>query len=174
MARRYQAKGTSPDPARILRTSWRTSQLGTSVVATCLVANSRSSARPLRLPGQEPTRLSVGALGPRYAAGDGGAPVHQLDDRPYRIAEFGRDLCSGCACDGGSRTPCPQCGGHRDPRGSAHIGDLCWQCAEEQQPPCASCGTRLSLARNEGDICWPCRVNRHFHLPERTSRLNTR
>jgi hypothetical protein len=89
-------------------------------------------------------------------------------------AEFGRDLCCDCTMRRREQEPCPRCGGHRHPYGSAHTGDLCWQCAEEQQPPCASCGTRLRLAREEGDICWPCRVNRHFHLPERPSGMNTR
>jgi hypothetical protein len=82
----------------------------------------------------------------------------------YAVAELGRATCSNCESLRRDQEPCPKCGGHRDRGGSAYTGDLCWQCAAEQQPPCARCGSRLRLACDEGDICWPCRVNRHFNL----------
>jgi hypothetical protein len=85
------------------------------------------------------------------------------------VADFGEDICCDCAGRRREQEPCPKCGGHRDAAGSAHTGDLCWSCAEKQQPPCASCGSRLRLGRDKGDVCGRCRVNRHFNLTERPS-----
>jgi hypothetical protein len=66
------------------------------------------------------------------------------------------DLCGACIPASTTLGPCANCGCERGVVGSAHTGDLCWDCASERLAPCTNCGGKRSLSARDNALCDAC------------------